>query len=123
MFWHGTCGLTLAILGIAIEAAVKREEPLVRFFHFDRRVYWLMIAGMAFMNLGVNSQTIAFQSDSSGFVALLVYIGVLYAYISDIVIFHEKFSWIELFAAIIILTVVAGTSVYKFCQAKKSMMQ
>ena len=54
MFWHGMCGMILASLGVAIEASVKREEP-VRFFHFESRVYWLMIAGMAFDSLGVNS--------------------------------------------------------------------
>ena len=119
MFWHGMCGLILAALAVFTEAAVKNDEP-VRFFHFDQQIYLLMIAGVAFDTLGVNSQTIAFQSDSSGFVALLGYISVVYAYISDTLIFHETFSWIELLAAIIILSVIVGTSVFKICQTKKA---
>ena len=64
--------------------------------------------------------TIAFQSDSSGFVALVSYVNIIYGFLADRIIFEQDFSPIELAAAIVILVVTVGTSVYKLHESKKA---
>lgn len=82
-----------------------------------------MLAATLFDSLAVNSMTIAFQSDSSGFVALISYITIIYAFVSDCTIFKESFSWIELVAALVILVVTVATSVYKIKEGNKAALR
>ena len=110
--------MILSVLAVAIEASVT-EGP-VRFFHYDARVYLLMIGATVFDSIAVNAVTIAFQSDSSGFVALISYVNILYAFVADVVIFKESFGWVELLAACVILVVTVGTSIYKIREGNKA---
>ena len=47
--------------------------------------------------------TIAMQSERSGFVTMLGYIGIVYAFIGDLVIFHQSFGWLEAVGIVVIL--------------------
>ena len=78
-----------------------------------------MIAGALLDTLAVNSMTIAFQSDSSGFVSLVSYVNILYGFLGDRIIFKEQFHWMDLVAAVIILIVTVSTSVYKLREKKR----
>ena len=73
----------------------------------------LLIGAMLFDSLACNAQTIAFQSDSSGFVSLISYLGIIYGFVADLLIFNESFSAIELIAASTMFIVIVGISVYK----------
>lgn len=57
--------------------------------------------------------TTAFQSDSSGFVSLLTYMSIVWAYLCDILILNEKIDTIEFFAALTILIVAVSVAYYK----------
>ena len=57
--------------------------------------------------------TIAFQNDSSGFVSLLSYMSIVYAYFFDQFMFHEALNGIQLVAALVILTLAVSIGVYK----------
>lgn len=48
--------------------------------------------------------TIAMQSERSGFVTMLGYIGIVYAFIGDLTIFHQSFGWLEAVGIVVILT-------------------
>ena len=116
MFWHGTIGLCIAATAVLIEAGVEDKaegEGGVRIFHYDSSIYLLMLAAALFDSLTVNAVTIAFQSDSSGFVSLISYVNILYAFAADLLIFNESFSVLELVAAVIILVVTVCVSIYK----------
>ena len=80
----------------------------------------LIIGTTVFDSIAVNAVTIAFQSDSSEFVALISYVNILYAFVADVVIFNESFGWIELLAACVILVVTVGTSIYKIREGNKA---
>ena len=58
--------------------------------------------------------------DSSGFVSLITYMNIVYAYICDIAIFDEELNSIELTATIVILLVAVGIATYKLLQKKKA---
>ena len=143
MFWHGTIGLCIAATAVLIEAGVEDKaegEGGVRIFHYDSSIYLLMLAAALFDSLTVNAVTIAFQSDSSGFVSLISYVNILYAFAADLLIFNESFSImrilsedyfligaflviihyddesfsvLELVAAVVILVVTVCVSIYK----------
>ena len=57
--------------------------------------------------------TMAFQNDSSGFIGLLSYMSIVYAYFFDLVVFHEDFNAIELMATFVILIVAVSVIWYK----------
>ena len=78
-----------------------------------------MIGATLFDSLAVNSGTIAFQSDSSGFISLVTYINIIYAFVADTVIFKESFSGWELTGALVIFVVTVGTSIYKLRESNK----
>ena len=119
MFWHGVLGLLLAVAGVLIEACFTEMPNGLRIFTYTGAVYGLMMAATLFDSLSVNAMTVAFQSDSSGFVALISYVSILYAFIADRLIFHESFSWLELVAAILILVITVLTSFYKLRQKQQ----
>ena len=96
MFWHGTLGVTMAFTAVLIEyLAVDRGEGNgIHLFNMSLKLFGLMCAATMFDTLSVNSYTIAYQSDSSGFVSLISYVSVIYAFVVDILIFNESFIWI-----------------------------
>ena len=80
----------------------------------------MLTAGVLCDSIALNCMTMAFQSDNSGFVALLMYGNILYAFVADRLIFQESFTLMELLATIVILIVTVGVSVYKLLQTKNS---
>lgn len=82
MFYHALVGLTLSLTAVGIEAIIKGE-----FRTYTWEQYGLIVVTCIFDFGSVNSQTIAFQFDSSGFVALTGYISIVYAFMADILIF------------------------------------
>ena len=119
VFWHGTCGIIMALVGILIEDWFMASGAAsgLRILNYDSRVYLLMVGATVFDTLAVIAQTRAFQSDSSGFVALIGYVAVLYSFLADQVIFHEQFYWLELVAALVILLVTVSASIVRIRQS------
>ena len=57
--------------------------------------------------------------DSSGFVALISYMTIVYAFLCDQFIFHESLNAIELVAALVILGVALFIAIYKLRQKQQ----
>ena len=121
MFWHGTAGIILASTVVAIDFGVNDAGTGngLQLFNYSGEVYGLMVIALTFDTLGVVSETIAFLSDSSGFVALLSYIKLIYAFLADCLLFNESFTWVELLAASTVLVVTVITSIVKLRESKK----
>ena len=115
MFWHGCMGLTLATIGISVDYVVcdAGTDNGLQLFNYSKEVYLLMAAATLGDTIAVNFVTMAFQSDSSSFVSLISYLGVIYAFIADCLIFNESFTWVELSAAIGILIITVLISIIK----------
>ena len=62
MFWHGTFGLSFAILAIAIEYFAKDSGSGdgLHLFNMGWQVFGLMLAATAFDTVAVNFGTIGF---------------------------------------------------------------
>ena len=79
-------GITLAGAYILIEAAITGNG--FRFTEYSGRTYGILISTLLSDSLAMFSETIAFQNDSGGFVGLLSYISIVYAYFFDQFLFH-----------------------------------
>ena len=98
---------------VLIEGWLTGGDAGIRLFHYENRIYFLLFGAALCDVLAVNAGTIAYQSDTGGFVALISFIAFVYAFFADILIFHESFSWVEMLAAIVIVFVTVTTSIYK----------
>jgi drug/metabolite transporter (DMT)-like permease len=65
-----------------------------------------------------NTRNIAFQCDSSSFLAVVGFIAVLYGFLADEFIFKKPIAGYDLLGAIIILVVTLGVSIYKLISSK-----
>ena len=63
--------------------------------------------------------TIAYQSDSSGFVSLLGYAIILYGFLGDVIIFNERLMALQLAGALLIFVATFVVAVVKLCQQHK----
>ena len=122
MFWHSIVGLTLASIAVIADYAINDYGTGngLRLFQYPRDVYALIASGLLFGTLAVVSETVAFLSASAGFVSLLSYIKLIYAFGADVLIFDEDFSWVELVAASIVLIVTVFTSIVKLRESQKT---
>ena len=79
-----------------------------------------MILASLFDLLAVNCQTLAFQKAPSSFVSLVGYVVVVYAFISDVCVFHETIYLNEIAAALVILAVTIYVAFQKNAAANNS---
>ena len=99
--WYGLFAW-VATLALLVGESVVYKKPF-RLFSYDSNQY-LISAVASIINFGtISCQTIAMQNERPGFVALLGYIGLVYAFLSDTFIFHERFSPLELAGITLIL--------------------
>jgi len=115
LFWHGFGGLTIAIALVLVEHWFFNDGTRdgIRVLGYEREQYGYLIGAMLFDSFGCFGQTVAFQSDSSGFVSLMSYISIVYGFLSDVLIFNESFNAISLVSLVSIVTVVVGVSYHK----------
>ena len=60
MFWHGVCGLSIAITVILVEHCFFTDNTEVRVLHYEAKTYGYLIGAMLFDSLGTYASTIAF---------------------------------------------------------------
>ena len=81
---------------------------------------WSVYGGLVSMCvldfISLNSQNIAFQSDSSGFVAVIGYLIIFYGFLADQLIFNSPITGFDLAGAFLILVVTVSVTVYKLKQ-------
>ena len=112
IFWHALGGLVATTIYIAIEYFMKKEKSL-RLANYTERQYLIAsVASIFYMGSFFGSQ-VAFQVDSSSFIALLSYLTIVYAYVVDQIYFNEKLRAVEFVASLIILVVAFGVACYK----------
>lgn len=75
--------LTLLLVAEALITGNK-----VRVLYLTLEQYGLMVLASFFNTFGLITNTIAMQNEKSGFVTLLGYISVIYAFLGDILIFN-----------------------------------
>ena len=79
--FHALLGFTLVGTYILIEAAITGDG--FRFAEYSGRSYGILLSAVLCDSLCLFMATIAFQNDSGGFVGLLLYMSIVYAYFCD----------------------------------------
>jgi len=108
-FYHAILGLIFAITFLLLEHYMLGIDWRVHPMHVMAGLLLACVLDFICMN----TQTIAFQKDSSGFVSIIGYIGVLYAFLADTFIFHDSISTVEMASAFVILLVTMSVTVFK----------
>ena len=89
---------------------------------FNRPLYFLDFAPIdnsflfmatGFGAIGIMSQTIAYQSGNSGFVALFSFLNVIYALVADLFIFQEPINKTQVIASLAIVGICLGIGLEK----------
>lgn len=81
----------------------------------------MMIAFVATIidSIGVFSFTLAYQLDSSGFISLIGYMRIIYAYLVDVLYFHTSVQMVSIVAAVVILVVAITVSILKMVPQRR----
>ena len=111
IFYYTLFGLISTSIFIPVEMSITSLPS--RLMSYTGRQYLIAIAASAFDAGSLIGNTIAYQSDRSGFVSLVSYMSIVYAYMSDTLIFRESLRVVELLAAIVILVFAVGVAAYK----------
>lgn len=111
-FYHPITGVTIS-LGCLVIAYLFTGTFLE--VHSLLTYEYLLLA--CFFNfIELNSQNIAFQSDSSGFVSVVGYLVVFYGFLADEFVFKRPIAGLELAGACMIFVVTVGVTVFKLRQ-------
>ena len=112
MFLMGLFGTVIMGTLIILEAYWKQHDSY-HLFSYTRWQLILMILSCLFSAIATTSYTIAYQSDTAGFIVLIGNVKIIYFFLSDTFIFNEVFSSIELISVICITSVVVVVAVQK----------
>jgi len=81
---------------------------------FSTTGFFYMLAGALFDFISASTTTIAFQSDSAGFVSMVGYVAVVWAFVLDFLVFSNLISGFQLICALVIFSTTITISVIKF---------
>ena len=93
--YHGMGGVLICLTYILIEACLSSYQCWdngLRILSYTGRIYGIALAASVIDNICLYCFTMAYAADSSGFVALISFLRIVWAYIADQVVFHEEFK-------------------------------
>ena len=121
MFYLGLVGSLL--IGIYLLVETLRSEggfSELRLISYTGKQFLLILVSTIFSAIATTSYTIAYQSDSSGFIVLIGNVKILYFFLSDTFIFHEVFSTIEMTCVCVITVVIVIVALIKIMDKKET---
>lgn len=110
-----TFHVSLLALLVALACIVYRIATTGEAFPtFSTTGFFYLLAGGLFDFISASSNTIAFQSDSAGFVSMVGYMAVVWAFILDFLVFSNLISGFQLICALVIFSTTITISAIKF---------
>ena len=104
-------GAIVLVLILSIEALVTQQ---LRLAHYSWEAWSMTLAACLFNNFALSFQTIAMQNERPGFVTLVSYVGLVYAFAGDLVFFGETYTFRDLICILVILSLNVAVVVYNF---------
>jgi len=111
-FYHPVTGLIM--FGVYFLFLLVTQGSIFEIHSLNVYCGLVLMCVLDFVSL--NSQNIAYQSDSSGFVAVIGYLITVYGFLADLLIFDSPITGFDLTGAVLILTVTVSVTVYKLKQ-------
>ena len=90
VFYQSLFGMIIALLYILIEALMSNSDGGLRIFSYTGQMYGICTISAALDNLCLYLFVIAFTADTSGFISILSYMRIVFAYAADIFIFDQE---------------------------------
>ena len=118
LWYYGLFGIISTTIYIVIQVKFLDVGFLMQ--TYSQKLWLLLLLASVFNTATTTCRTIAFQSDTSGFVVLFGNISLVYMFLCDSFFFKESFSKVELSGILIILTVVISIAIYKVCEKNKA---
>ena len=118
MFFHGLLGLFLALCYL-IEDGLQRNDFFI-ILNYSLMQYSIVIFSCVLDLSCVYFGFVAAQASNLGFVGLISYTAIVYAFLTDLFIFDEKLQVVEMLATTIILITTMGVSIYKIKSEQKN---
>ena len=112
IFWYGL----LATIGSLLYLLITSE---LSFAGYTSQQYFLLGLAVLCAVVALTANIVAFQADSSGFVALLSFVVLVWAYAADMLIFNEEFKTMDLVASAVILITTFTIAVIKLKSKEK----
>ena len=112
LFWYCVGGMIMTGLYLIVELIVNSGN-VGRFRSYSSEAYAFASASTLFDAASLCLITVAYQSDKSGFVALLMYLNIVWAYLADILLLDESLNVIEFMAALTILLIAISITFFK----------
>ena len=86
MFWHGLFGTVVPLIVVMIYSGASGNN----FLQYSSTGYlWIFLGGCT-DTLACITNVVAFQNDSSSFIGLMTFTGVVYAFLADVFIFDSS---------------------------------
>ena len=82
-------------------------------------MYAISLCASLLDNMCLYCFTMAYALDSSGFVALISYMRIFWAYAADLLFFDDEIKVSQLLSALVIIVVAGGVTLYKLMSTKK----
>ena len=112
MFWYNAFGAIFPFIGLTIGKIVA-TGPFTFYSYSSTAFMWLILGSLCDFTTCM-AVFIAFQNDSSGFVSLLAYASVFWAFLSDALIFQNTYSFLQVGCAMMILGTCWSIAIYKY---------
>lgn len=93
--------LTIMVIGLTVEKLISGEPLRIINYDAEQYLYGFLVAVLNIATLLF--KIVAYQSEKSGLITLLAYVGVVYAFLGDTFIFDLDFSNLQLLGILIIL--------------------
>jgi len=114
-FYHPIVGTTIAVAIMLVNFILTGATPGI----YSAEIYGYLGLCCACDFININSTNIAFQNDSSGFIAIIGYMSMVYGFLADEFIFHLPITGYDLLGAVLIAVVTLTTTVHKVYQSSQ----
>jgi len=111
LFYFGCIGLVCCLLILFVDYTFFAHS--IRVIHYPTETILYAIAGGLFDTGSAICVTIAYARGATGFVAMLGYVAIVWAFFSDVFIFHEEFVFDQLLSALFVVAVIIYTTYLK----------
>jgi drug/metabolite transporter (DMT)-like permease len=111
MFWHAILGFSVPLVIIIAYAITTQTTFMV--YPSGMAYLWIFLGACCDL-MATTFNVLAFQNDSSSFLSLMAYTGVVYAFLFDFFLFKVSISGLQLIFALGIMVVTVAMAVYKY---------
>ena len=114
MFFHGLLGLIVSSIYLPIDCYLRQDYQF--FGSYSLSAYLLLLTGSLVEPMCIYSGLKSAQCGQLGFIGLVQYIAIVYAFLIDLLVFKEDLQIVDVAASLIIVIATVWVSVEKIRQ-------